>query len=87
MEGILIILLSVSLSRSLPESPRWLLVKGRVEEATSVLEMIARNNGVVSRLDFHLKPSAGNGGSSQSILDLFRSAEIKKRTVLLIIAW
>lgn len=31
--------------RFLPESPRWLLAKGRVGEALEILETLARVNG------------------------------------------
>jgi len=33
--------------RFLPESPRWLLAKGRIEEALKILETLARVNGTV----------------------------------------
>ena len=33
--------------RFLPESPRWLLAKGRFEEALQVLEALAKVNGKV----------------------------------------
>jgi len=33
--------------RFLPESPRWLLAKGRLEEALKILETLARINGHV----------------------------------------
>lgn len=33
--------------RFLPESPRWLLAKGRLEEALKILETLARINGTV----------------------------------------
>ena len=33
--------------RFLPESPRWLLAKGRFEEALQVLEVLAKVNGKV----------------------------------------
>ena len=72
----------------LPESPQWLLVKGREEEAMNVLRTIARGNGVEMSLDFKMKaPVSAETTSSHGVLDLFSSPEIRKRTVLSLFAW
>lgn len=39
----------------MPESPRWLLAKGKLEEALKVLETMARVNGKEFPESFHSK--------------------------------
>lgn len=39
----------------MPESPRWLLAKGKLEDALKVLETMARVNGKVFPESFHSK--------------------------------
>ena len=73
--------------RSLPESPRWLLVNGKEKEAVSVLTTIARSNGVSPLPEFTLKGGTVSKGSSHGIVDLFRGPVIRHRTLVLICAW
>jgi putative MFS transporter len=63
-----------------PESPRFLLVRGREAEARTVLAQVARENGVRLELGrLELPPPSGHGG--------IWGAGLGRRTLLLSLVW
>ncbi|XP_046736727.1 organic cation transporter protein-like [Diprion similis] len=85
-------LLFLALSWSIPESARWLLSKGRVEEAKNILHKASMENGVVlprDALDELLTIESGNKANSgkSSLLDILRYPNIRKRSLILATIW
>ncbi|XP_054847701.1 solute carrier family 22 member 13-like [Eublepharis macularius] len=71
----------------LPESARWLVTKGKVEEAKTLLQKAALMNKrtIPSKLLEQLQPEAKV--KSGSILDLFRNPHLGKVTLLMSTVW
>lgn len=69
--------------RYVPESPRYLLIDGREEEARKVLQQVARENGVAVDIG-QLQVQERSGGSTISALWQGRFA---RTTMMLWIAW
>lgn len=71
-----------------PESPRYLAVSGRGEEALKVIEAVARRNGKELKLDTSGAEEAADAGreTKSKVLDLF-SRDLWKTTILLWIIW
>lgn len=70
--------------RTIPESPRYLLVNGKTEEARQVLERVARENGR-ELPDLPLQPIRETAQRSRS-RDLWRP-ELRRTTLLLWVMW
>uniref|UniRef100_A0A4W3J7S9 Solute carrier family 22 member 5-like n=1 Tax=Callorhinchus milii TaxID=7868 RepID=A0A4W3J7S9_CALMI len=84
-------LLYVPLWWFIPESPRWLLVQGRVEEAEVIVKAVAKRNGithvgVIFNNEDLLNP-AKNEKRTHNYLDLVRSSNIRNITVLCSFIW
>ncbi|XP_009084031.3 solute carrier family 22 member 13-like [Serinus canaria] len=71
----------------LPESARWLVTKGRIEEAKKVLQKAAATNkcSLPPELLQQLKPE--KEVKSGSFLDLFRKKHLRKVTLIMSCAW
>ncbi|XP_077861420.1 solute carrier family 22 member 15-like [Saccoglossus kowalevskii] len=75
-----------------PESPRWLITKGRTQEAEDILHYIAIKNGAKTKLglvhveDHNKKPNQPPA-KIYGFLDLFKSSEIRKRMLIMIYTW
>ncbi|XP_005348270.2 solute carrier family 22 member 13-like [Microtus ochrogaster] len=71
----------------LPESPRWLLSKGRIEEAKQLIQKAALVNrrSLSPELLSQLIPE--KTGPSGNALDLFRHPYLRKVTLVLIAVW
>ncbi|HHH83790.1 MAG TPA: MFS transporter [Chloroflexi bacterium] len=69
--------------RYVPESPRYLLVDGRPEEARSILEQVARENGVSAEFGELQVPSR----SGQATLRSLWSRPFARITLMLWVAW
>lgn len=70
----------------IPESPRWLLLKGHVEEATQMLKILAASNGKPLLSPVTLKKTEPIERSS-TILDLFSFRSIFIRTTVITAGW
>ncbi|NXP25673.1 S22AD protein, partial [Scytalopus superciliaris] len=71
----------------LPESARWLVTKGRMEEAKKVLQKAAATNkrSLPEGLLEQLKPEKQT--KSGSFLDLFRKKHLRKVTLIMSCSW
>ncbi|XP_018566987.1 organic cation transporter protein [Anoplophora glabripennis] len=74
----------------LPESPRWLLAVGRTQEVMVILEKAAKANGrdLPPNIDKQLLPeSPEEPAENVNVLDLFKTAQMRKKTVCLFLIW
>ncbi|XP_049622422.1 solute carrier family 22 member 14 [Suncus etruscus] len=72
----------------LPESPRWLMVKGRVEEAKQVLLQAAQvNHNVISRTLLQKLHQSKKNMAKGSVLDFYNNHYLSKVILVLFCAW
>lgn len=81
----------------LPESPRWLLARGRLEEALKVLEVMARVNGrqlpasfrreLEERVRVAKARKVQKRAKTYGALDLCRTPNMRLKTVLITLNW
>jgi len=70
-----------------PESPRWLLLKGNVADALQILRTLALCNGKNLLPEVTLKKGEMAERSAASILDLLSFPAILIRTTVTVAAW
>lgn len=70
-----------------PESPRWLVIQKKGEKALNVLQHIAKCNGKYLSANYSEITVPDEEVSNPSFLDLVRTPQMRKCTLILMFAW
>ncbi|XP_039888178.1 solute carrier family 22 member 5-like isoform X3 [Simochromis diagramma] len=77
--------------RLIPESPRWLLSQGRVEEAENIVKYAAKKNKVEAPQvifdDYDSPANKTQANERHSIFSLLRTANIRNTSIILCLVW
>lgn len=73
--------------RFIPESPRWLLSQNRSAQAEDVTVAIAKENKKTLYSDFETLCSDEGDSATASLLDLIRTPNMRKHTLILMFNW
>lgn len=71
----------------LPESPRWLLSVGRIEEAEVIVKKAAKENDRPLPENWKLHPISEGQAKKGTVFDLFSSVNMATKTLILFYAW
>ncbi|XP_074529206.1 solute carrier family 22 member 4 [Halichoeres trimaculatus] len=71
----------------IPESPRWLITQGRVEEAEAIVRDAARKNKVEAPAVIFKESEAMPPTKTYSMLDVLKSQNIRCITLMCLILW
>ncbi|XP_048399471.2 organic cation/carnitine transporter 2-like [Stegostoma tigrinum] len=75
----------------IPESPRWLIPMGRIQEAEKILQNIAKKNGVTAPATLfseqELEDLNAQSKQSHSFLYLFKTSNIRAITIINMLIW
>lgn len=80
-------LLSVVLYWLIPESPRWLLSMGRIEEAEGIVRSAAEFNKITLPHDWKLRSVQKEKARRTNLLDMFRYPNMRMKTLILYYNW
>jgi len=81
---IILIIILLSIPGMAPESPKWLLTQGRVEEVDRILEAAAKMNDKELQIAKEPIVAERNGdASSSTLLDLFKTSGLRKATIIM----
>lgn len=72
-----------------PESPRWLLCKGRINDVKEIIKKAAAFNGrqLPDNYEKMLKPPLQEEESSEDFISLFRSKYLRRITICFLCIW
>lgn len=84
--------------RLIPESPSWLIAKGKLKEAQQVLEKFAAANGrkvdptylesmIKEVKNYQEQMAADSLVAKTGVIDLIRTEKMRKRTLILCYIW
>ncbi|MDQ2905923.1 MAG: MFS transporter [Chloroflexota bacterium] len=86
--GALLALIGIVLRFRLPESPRWLIARGRIAEAEQVVaSMEARAGTQATELPAPSEIAVQSGEGRASYAEIFGNSLYLRRTILLLIVW
>lgn len=71
----------------IPESIRWLILHEKPEKARKIIKRIAKFNKVPAPLDTLKVETKVDHINEHNILDMFKTPELRKRSVILFYLW